>query len=279
MIHQLLVNVRGAKRDMESATIQALTERILRQRMSRYTDSGLDLTPFGSARCRQDGPRLLVAFATARPGLAAQVVERVRDYARSRRQYLVWTVVPQAAGETEFPVALRACGFALDERLILMGRQGPVEDRRSPQTQVEPLTTWEAMLAYERGSRLAFHDEADPDDRYTVARARERWRQQEQGWYRYYVARIGGQSVGGCYVSLWEDIPTVMGVYTMPHARHSGVASALLARATQELARSGRDTTCLYVKAGNPAHSLYMRLGYSDLATEETYLASGQVVS
>lgn len=246
--------------------------RILAQRVSRYGETGPDLSPIGSARFRQDGPRLLIAFAVAHPGMASAVVERVRTYARARALSLLWTVTPEAAGEEEFPAALRAAGFALDEWLILMARRGATPAPTQPVAQVTTVSTWNAMWAYEYGSRRAFYNDPRPDEGMVTARARERWRQLEQGWYRYYNALIGDRVVGGAYVTLWEDIPTIMGVYTAEEARGQGVATAVLAQVTADLARQGREMCCLYVKQGNPAQRLYRALGFVPLATEEDYV-------
>jgi ribosomal protein S18 acetylase RimI-like enzyme len=107
-----------------------------------------------------------------------------------------------------------------------------------------------------------------------ASRAADRWRQQTQGWYRYYLALLNGRIVGGCYVTLWEDIPTLMGVYTIAEARGVGVATSLLHHVTREITRSGRDPYCLYVKDDNPAQTLYQKLGFRRLSTDETYLSS-----
>jgi len=254
-----------------------LTRRILAQRVSRYGDVGPNLAPVGSARFRHDGRRLLVGFAVAHPGMAGTVVERVRQYAQEHGYFLRWTVTPEAAGEEAFPAALLASGFHLDERLILMSRHGAITADANPAVRIALATSFDAMRAYEHGSRRSFYDDDQPDERMVASRAGDRWRQQEQGWYRYYIAIWRQRIVGGCYVTLWEDIPTLMGVYTVAEARNQGVATALLAHATAEIVRSGRDPYCLYVKHDNPAQRLYRQLGFEPLAGEETYLwPSGQ---
>ncbi|MFI5277952.1 MAG: GNAT family N-acetyltransferase, partial [Ktedonobacterales bacterium] len=58
---------------------------------------------------------------------------------------------------------------------------------------------------------------------------------------------------------------------------NQGIATTLLAYASGEIVRSGRDPYCLYVKHDNPAQRLYLQLGFEPLASEETYLwPSGQ---
>ncbi len=263
----------GAHHDTDLERARMLTRRILAQRVSRFGEIGPDLAPTGTARFRQDGRRLFVAFAEARPGMAHSLVERVQTHARHMGLYVHWIVIPQAPGEEQLPAALVATGFRLDERLILMARHGAVTAPTNPDVRVELVTSFDAMRAYEHGSRRSFYEDDRPDDRMVASRAADRWRQQEQGWYRYYIALLGGRIVGGCYVTLWEDIPTIMGVYSVAEARGRGVASTVLAHVTAEIVRSGRDPYCLYVKHDNPAQRLYLRLGFESLATEETYLA------
>ena len=134
-----------------------------------------------------------------------------------------------------------------------MARQGELHAQINPSVSISRIETWSAMWAYEHGSRRSFYNEHSPEEGMVTARARERWRQQEMGWYRYYAALLDNQIVGGLYVSMWEDVPTLMGVYTLQTARRHGVATAAIARAIHDLLETGRDTYCLYVKEDNPA--------------------------
>ena len=84
---------------------QEVTRRVVHQRLHRYTDIGPDLAPYGSARFKFDGLRLRVAFATAQPGMANEVVARVVRFARQRGLQPQWTVMPQRIGEGEFAEA------------------------------------------------------------------------------------------------------------------------------------------------------------------------------
>lgn len=263
----------GAQNDSDVAQARDITRRVLAQRISRYSDAGPDLAPIGAARFRHDGRRLLVAYAVAHPGMAPMLVERVRAYARQREMHIHWLVTVETPGEEELPSALVAAKFRLDERLILMARYGAINAPINPAVRVELVTNFDAMRAYEYGSRRSFYDDERPDERMVASRAGDRWRQQQQGWYRYYLALLNNRIVGGCYVSLWEDIPTLMGVYTIVEARGRGVATSLLSRVTGEITRSGRDPYCLYVKHDNPAQKLYLQLGFERLTTDETYLS------
>ena len=263
----------GAQSGADLSQSHEMTRRILAQRISRYGDTGPDLSPVGTARFRHDGRRLLVAYAVARPGMAPSLVARVQAYGRQQNMQIHWLVTVEAPGEEELPASLLAAGFQLDERLILMGRRGAIVAPVNPGVRIELVTNFDAMRAYEHGSRRSFYDDERPNERMVASRAADRWRQQQQGWYRYYLALLNNRIVGGCYVTLWEDIPTIMGVYTLAEARGQGVATSLLAHVTSEITRSGRDPYCLYVKHDNPAQNLYLRLGFERLATEETYLS------
>lgn len=256
---------------VDAMDTQDITRRVLSQRMNRYPDAGPDLGAAGMARYRQEVGRLRVAFAKIRQGHARDAVARVQGYGRYRGAEVQWIVVPRRAGEEELPEALTEAGFTLLEDLLLMAHEGPIHPSPSRAITVTVIESPDVMWQYEYGSRQAFYDDEQPSEAMVSQRARDRWREQEHGWCRYYQATLGGRMVGGCYVSLFEEIPTILGVYTVPWARRRGVARALLTRTVGDLVRSGRWTCCLFVKHGNPAELLYRRLGFAGLTDERTY--------
>jgi GNAT superfamily N-acetyltransferase len=249
-----------------------IIRRILRQRMGRFDDAGPELRPAGVARFRFDDGRMRIAFAEMSPGGAPVAVDLAQRYARARNLWLYWIVLPQRAGEGELPAALLHARFRLSEHLLLMARRHqPVPTVRADVT-VEPISTWQAMCEYEYGSRQAFQEDPAPTHSAVTFRARERWRDQEFGWCAYYAARLDGRQVAGLYVTRYEEIPTIMGVYTVAEARGRGVATALLSHVLTDLARSGYPESCLFVRYGNPAERVYRRLGFVPLVDEDTYL-------
>ncbi|HLZ21455.1 MAG TPA: GNAT family N-acetyltransferase [Ktedonobacterales bacterium] len=248
-----------------------IVRRILVQRSERYTDPGPILDPAGTARFRMDGSRLRVAYATAHPGQAGELVRAVLRFARSRKLQVQWSIVPSRPGEEELGAALLAARFEMIENLLLMVRRGRLAIAVNQRVQVTHITTWQAMLSYEYGSRRSFYDDPHPLDALVVQRATDRWRERERGWCRYYAAYYEGAQVGGCYVSLWEEVPTIMGVYTLPEARQRGVATALLARSITESIRPEQNVVCLYVEHGNPAERLYRALGFESLIDTQTF--------
>jgi GNAT superfamily N-acetyltransferase len=250
---------------------QDIARRILQQRMGRFSDSGPDLSPLGTARFRQEGTRLRVAFASVQPGAAGEVVARVQRHAGRRGMQVQWVVVSAHPGEEELAPALLAACFHPVERLLLMAHAGAVLAQPNPRIMIEPISAWQTMWHYEYGSRQAFFEDPQPEASIVNQRARERWREQEYGWCRYYVASLDGRMAGGCYVSLWEEIPTIMGVYTVPEARRHGVATALIQRAIADVISPGRTICCLFVKVGNPAERLYREIGFVPLLNEDTY--------
>lgn len=257
--------------DESEIALASILRRITAQRLRRYGDAGPDLAPFGSARFSVEGSRLLVAYADISAKHARGAAGRVLEFSQPRGLRVIWNVVTDGQDGIALSQALRARGFTLDERLILMARQGKLQSRPNPDVSISRIMSWTAMRDYEYGSRRSFYGEDIPDDDLVTARARERWRQQEMGWYRYYTATVRGHFVGGLYVSLWEDVPTLMGVYTLSQARQRGVATSAMAYVIDELIASGRQTYCLFVKDDNPARALYHSLGFRALATEETY--------
>lgn len=250
----------------------AVSRRILLQRMGRYSDTGPNLDPAGSARFRQEFGRLRVGFADLVPGRAPIAVYSVVAFARPRGMSVQWVTMPERSGEEELPPALLAAGFSCTEHLLLMAHDGEVAAELNPAVAVAPITTWQAMWAYEYGSRQAFFDDPAPAQALVTQRAQERWREQEYGWCRYFVASVRGRAVGGCYVSLFEEVPTIMGVYTLPEAQRQGVATALIVRAVVEVAQMDRPVCCLFVRHENPAKRLYRSLGFQPLLTEDTYM-------
>lgn len=251
---------------------QELLRRILAQRMSRYPDIGPNLGPGCSARFRNEGLRLRVAFAKLPAEGVTGAISAAQTTARQRGQDLYWVTVPDRPGEEHIGPALEAAGFTLTESLLLMAHEGGIEAPLNPEITVSLITSWQAMYDYEYGSQQIFFDEAQPSTVNVMQRARDRWREQEHGWCRYYKAMLANAMVGGCYISLFEDVPTIMGVYTLPLARHKGIGTALLARTIDDVVRQGRTDTCLFVRHGNPAEKLYLQLGFVGLATENAYV-------
>lgn len=252
--------------------IAEITQRILDQRRHRYTDALPGLAPGGAAHYRLDGLQLRVAFATAAPGYAESLVAGVIRYCSLRGLGIQWTVMPGRTGEADLPAALLAHAFRREEAQRLMAHQGPLVVAANPRVTIHPIVTWQAMLTYEMGSRAAFFDDPHPVPAMAEHRARQRLQEQDYGWCRYYAGRLDGKTAGGCYVALYDDVPTIMGVYTVPEAQRHGVATALLAATVGGLVASGREACCLYVHQGNAAERLYRRLDFEPLLDELTFV-------
>lgn len=249
-----------------------IARRILLQRLGRYTEPGPTLGSAGTARFRFETGRLRVAYASARSDQACELVAAVQRFAQIRRIQVQWTVVPTQAGEERLPEALAAARFERIEDLLLMAHEGYIAAPfPNPHLAVAPIVRWQEMWDYEYCSRTCFYGDLHPSDALVNQRAGERWNEHERGWCRYYVARLGGSIVGGCYISLFEDIPTIMGVCTMPEARGRGIATALLERAVADIISPANPVTCLFVERGNPAERLYRGLGFVHLLDSQTY--------
>jgi GNAT superfamily N-acetyltransferase len=218
--------------------------------------------------------RLQVAFASAAPGAAPQLASAVLAYSRAHGYQIQWHVMPQRLGETDLVQALTGLGLHEVERQRLMAHDGPIRSARNAHVTIAPIEQWPAMVSYEAGSRGAFFDDPHPIMALVERRARERLYEQERGWCQYYAAILDGRPVGGCYYTLYEDIPTIMGVYTIAAARNRGVATTLLATVGDILNSMGRPIYCLYVKMGNPAERLYRALEFVPLLEEVTLEAT-----
>jgi GNAT superfamily N-acetyltransferase len=251
----------------------ALTRRILDQRRQRFPYPVPDLDPAGSALSRPEGMLLRVAYAVAAPGAAPGVVGDVMRYAASRGLAVHWTVMPALYGEGEFPSALLARGFRREESQRLMAHEGRLNAPANPRVTIVPISSWTAMLSYEEGSRASFFDDPYPRPAVVEYRTHERMRDQGRGWSRYYAAHLDGRPVGGCYTTQFEDVPTLMGVYTLPAAQRLGVATTLLGHVVSDLVADGHAACCLFVRLGNPAENLYRRLDFHPLLDEYTFLS------
>lgn len=252
--------------------VQDITRRILNQRRQRFPNLVPGLPAHGAAYCRLDGPEMRVAFATAAAGAAPALVASVVSYCAARGLGLHWSVIPSLRGEEELGPALLAQAFREEESQRLMAHEGPLTVASNPQVTIQPIRSWQEMLTYEHGSRMMFFDDPHPLPSLVEMRARERMDEQNQGWCRYLGAHLDGHLVGGCYYTRWEDVPTIMGVYTLSAARRRGVATALLARAIGDMMATGCSTCCLYVRLGNPAEQLYRKLGFVPLLDEYTFV-------
>lgn len=255
--------------------MDAIVSRLVAQRRLRFPDPIPGVPAGHAAFARTEGQLLRVAYATCPPSAEYALVDYVVRHATTRGLGVHWTVVPAFPGEAALPAVLLARGFRQDESQRLMAHTGPLilpagGTRR--EVAIHPIATWQEMLAYERGSRLAFFDDAHPHPSVVEHRARQRLHDQERGWARYYAAHLDGYPVGGCYLTLFEDIPTVMGVYTVPAAQRRGVATTLLAAVVDRLLGEGQPAHCLYVRLGNPAERLYRALGFAPVLDEHTFV-------
>lgn len=250
--------------------MQEIARRIIAQRQMRYPNTMPGVEAWGTAPCRLDGLRMRVGFATAAPGAATQLTSAVIAYCVPHGLSITWNVIPARAGEEELLPALRAQGFQDEEGQRLMGHEGSLAVAPNPHVRIVPITTWKAMRVYEYGSRTAFFDDPYPERVAVERRAQERMREQQNGWCRYYATLLDGRPVGGCYYTRYEEVPTIMGVYTIAEAQRRGAASTLLAYVIAELMAGGYEACCLYVRHGNPAERLYESLGFVTLLDEYT---------
>lgn len=252
--------------------LQALAEAVLVQRQERMTDHGPPLRGIGTARYQMNGSSIQVSAPLVRPGRAHEMVDRIIRYARERWYAISWTVTADRDDPT-LSDALRQQGFTVRETLKLMGRIGPLSDlaRSTPDITVGPVRIIEEMQAYERISSWGFSHQPNPSQDHVVMRGRERWDEQHARWYQYYLGRLRGEPASGAYVSLWERVPTIYGVVTLPSARNQGVAGQVMRYLVHDTLALGFPWTCLYVAVGNPAENLYRSLGYIPLFEQTTF--------
>jgi GNAT superfamily N-acetyltransferase len=252
--------------------LTALTEAVLTQRQERMTDVGPSLRGVGSARYQLSGGTLMVGYAQVRPGKADELIDRVNRYARDRWLAVQWTYT-HGQDDPQIEAALVGRRYTLRETLRLMGKVGELTPPPQPLPHVTaaPVSTMSQMQAYERVSSWSFGHQPNPSLDHLLVRGRERWDEQQARWYQYYLGYLNGEPVSGAYISLWERVPTIYGVATLPAARQQGVAGQVLRYLVHETLLGGYEWTCLYVALGNPAENLYRSLGFTTLLEQSTY--------
>ena len=252
--------------------LTALTETVLAQRQERMHDVGPSLRGVGSARFQLSGGTLMVGYAQPRAGKIDEFIERINRYARDRWLAVQWTIT-RGRDDAQMEAALIAHRYTLRETLRMMGEIGELVPPQQPlpNVRVTPATTLAQMQSYERISSWSFGHQPNPSLDHLLVRGRERWEEQQARWYQYYLGYLNGEPVSGAYVSLWERVPTIYGVATLPAARQRGVAGQVLRELVHATLLSGYNWTCLYVTLGNPAENLYRSLGFTALLEQSTY--------
>ena len=256
-----------------AVTLTDLADATLRQRFDRMVDGGPALRGLGSARFQLHGSTLYVGGVRVRSGRERELIERVVQFARERWLNISW-IVTDDRESPGLPGALGMVGFTHRETLRLMGCIGMVQflpPHRSDLV-IAPITSRAQMEQYERISQWGFNDNPYPDAHQVRMRGQERWDEESTQLYHYFMAWINGDPVSGAYVSLWEQVPTIYGVVTIPPARRTGAAALVMHQLVRSTLDRGFPWTCLYVAVGNPAQRLYESLGYTPLLEQSTYI-------
>ena len=118
------------------------------------------------------------------------------------------------------------------------------------------LTGWDAASA-EAFLRMQF----DAQDRHY---------RQHYPQARYDIVEQGGVPVGRLYVARGIEEMRVVDIALLDAWRNQGIGSTLLGALLAEAAAAGQRVT-IHVEEGNPAHSLYRRLGFLQIATHGLY--------
>ncbi|GAA3409439.1 hypothetical protein GCM10020370_49550 [Paenibacillus hodogayensis] len=73
--------------------------------------------------------------------------------------------------------------------------------------------------------------------------------------------KSNNELIAVCFISLWEDLPLVSNIAVIPKYRSKQIATRLLKKALTVL-KDEYEVLRLFVTIGNPAESLYYRLGF-----------------
>ncbi len=98
------------------------------------------------------------------------------------------------------------------------------------------------------------------------------WRAQRSGYASTHpgavdkVVEVDGLPAGRLLVDAGADDLLVVDLALLPQLRGRGLGGALLAEVQRDAARTGRGVR-LSVEIGNPARSLYERLGFTEIAS------------
>jgi ribosomal protein S18 acetylase RimI-like enzyme len=114
------------------------------------------------------------------------------------------------------------------------------------------------------------------DAAQTESFLRSQFHLQAAHYHRYYpeaaflVIQGGGQPIGRLYVDRRPDEIHILDIALVPERRGEGIGTALLKELLSEAEESGK-VVILYVEQFNPAHRLYLRLGFQPVKDEGVY--------
>jgi ribosomal protein S18 acetylase RimI-like enzyme len=85
------------------------------------------------------------------------------------------------------------------------------------------------------------------------------------------VILVGGEPAGRLYVARWPEELRIVDIALLPAFRGRGIGTGLLRSLMEEADAADRPLT-IHVEAGNPARSLYERLGFEVAEDRGVYL-------
>jgi len=121
-----------------------------------------------------------------------------------------------------------------------------------------------AAMGWDAASAAAFlHMQFDAQQRHYQARYPQA---------RFDIVERAGEALGRLYTARRADAIHVIDIALLTRYRGQGIGSAMLQALQDEAALDGRRLT-LQVERHNPAHALYLRLGFSDSEPQGPYRA------
>ena len=89
--------------------------------------------------------------------------------------------------------------------------------------------------------------------------------------YYYFVAELGGVSVGAASMLYGDGVVGLWGLATLEPYRRQGISTTLLHRIVAEGRQRGADIIYLSAEPNSYAHRFYRTLGFVDLFTVDTF--------
>jgi ribosomal protein S18 acetylase RimI-like enzyme len=87
---------------------------------------------------------------------------------------------------------------------------------------------------------------------------------------RFEVIERDGERVGRLYVARWPDEIRIVDIAVLPAYRNAGIGTTLVRELMDECSAAAKRLT-IHVERMNPAMSLYLRLGFREVADRGVY--------
>lgn len=103
------------------------------------------------------------------------------------------------------------------------------------------------------------------------------YKQMEDG-VEFYLAVLGGESVGYCGIQHYEQITKLHKLYLLPNCQGHGVGKAMMNHVVEQARANGSAVLTLNVNRYNKAVDFYKYYGYTIVKTEDIDIGNGYLM-